>query len=152
MFRAAMSRFPAGVVIVTTRGDNGAPHGFTASSFCSVSLEPPLVLVCLATSANCHAVFSKASEFAVSILRGGQEDLAQRFATKSADKFSGGGFAATPKGLCVVEEALAVVECSVYMRAEAGDHMIILGLVERVGLSDPGMPVVYFNRGFSTLK
>jgi flavin reductase ActVB len=152
LFRAAMSRFPAGVVIVTTLEDNGAPHGFTASSFCSVSLEPPLVLVCLATSADCHPFFAVASQFAVSILRDGQEDLARRFATKSADKFAQGGFVMTQQGSCVVEESLATIECSVYSRSEAGDHLIILGHVEAVRLFDPGIPVVYFDRGFSSLK
>jgi flavin reductase ActVB len=151
-FRAAMSRFPTGVVIVTTRGDGGTPYGFTASSFCSVSLEPPMVLVCLATSANCHPAFAATRDFAVSILRDGQQDLARRFATRSEDKFLVDGFAAGPNGSSVVEEALAVVECSVHARHEAGDHVIILGLVERVRLSEPGMPVVYFDRGFGTLK
>src|SRR5690606_38117209 len=67
-FRDALSRYASGVVIVTTRDRTGTPHGFTATSFCSVSLDPPLVLVCLARSARCHAAFAQTDAFAVSVL------------------------------------------------------------------------------------
>ncbi|MDQ3760611.1 MAG: flavin reductase family protein [Actinomycetota bacterium] len=150
-FRDAMARFPSGVTIVTTHDESGMPQGFTASSFCSVSAEPPLVLVCLAKSANCYPVFAHNDRFAISFLQADHVNLARRFASKSADKFACGGFVRTPRGATVLEEALAVVECSVYSRHEAGDHMIMVGEVEQVLLADRRSPAVYFDRAFSTI-
>ena len=152
-FREAMARFPSGVTIVTTQDESGRPHGFTASSFCSVSAEPPLVLVCLATSANSYPLFARNDHFAISILQADHVDLARRFASKDTDKFAGGGFVRTPRGATVLEDALAVVECSVGRRYEAGDHMIMLGEVEQVSLAETELrrPAVYFDRAFSTI-
>ena len=149
-FRDAMARFPTGVTIVTTHDEDGTPHGFTASSFCSVSLDPPLVLVCLAKSANSFAVFARTGHFAVSVLQAHHAELAHRFATKNADKFSQGRFVNTARGT-VLEEALAVVECSVESRHEVGDHIIMVGRVDAVLLGDMGTPAIYFDRSFSTV-
>lgn len=150
-FREAMARFPSGVTIVTTHDESGHPRGFTASSFCSVSAEPPLVLVCLAKSANSYPLFAHNDRFAISILQADHVDLARRFASKNVDKFASGGFVRTPRGATVLEDALAVVECSVNRRYEAGDHMIMVGEVEQVLLADLRRPAVYFDRTFSTI-
>jgi len=150
-FRDAMARFPSGVTIVTTHDESGRPYGFTASSFCSVSAEPPLVLVCLAKSAYSYPVFARIDRFAISILQTDHVHLARRFASKNVDKFACGGFVRTPRGATVLEEALAVVECSVHNRHEAGDHMILVGEVEQVLLADRRRPAVYFDRAFSTI-
>ncbi|MGH3932189.1 MAG: flavin reductase family protein [Pseudonocardiaceae bacterium] len=150
-FRDAMARFPSGVTIVTTHDESGRPYGFTASSFCSVSAEPPLVLVCLAKSANSYPVFARNGRFAISILQADHVPLARRFASRNVDKFACGGFVRTPRGAIVLEEALAVVECSVHSRHEAGDHMIMVGEVEQVLLADRRPPAVYFDRAFSTI-
>lgn len=149
-FRSALSRLAAGVAVVTTVDADDRPQGFTASSFCSVSLEPPLVLVCLATSANSYPAFSSSPYFAVSVLHDGQAELAARFATKSGDKFARGGFDLTPDGLPVAEEALAVLRCAVHDRYLAGDHLILVGLVldTRPGT---GRPLVYAERAFRRL-
>ncbi|MBF6051291.1 hypothetical protein AF335_07105 [Streptomyces eurocidicus] len=149
-----MARFPSGVAIVTAHDQQGRPHGFTASSLCSLSLDPPLLLVCLATSARCYPVFARSPQFAVSMLRDEHEhtELARRFAGKSPDKFAGGGFVPTPHGGTVVAGALAVVECAVRRRVGAGDHVIILGEAEHVALPEPGgRPAVYVDRGFGSL-
>jgi flavin reductase ActVB len=150
-FRDAMARFATGVAIVTTCDEAGTPYGFTASSFCSVSLVPPLVLVCLARSARSHSVFTRNPNFAISILRSTHAELAQRFASTIPDRFAPGGFSYTPQGSIVLDEALAVVECSVYSRHEAGDHVIMVGEVGQVVLAERGGPAVYFDRGFRTL-
>ncbi|NYF59549.1 flavin reductase family protein [Micromonospora purpureochromogenes] len=150
-YREAMARFPSGVAIVTTHDEDGTPYGFTASSFCSVSLDPPLVLVCLARSANSFPVFQRSRHFAVSFLRSHHVDLAKRFASKSPDKFGAGGFVRTDGGATVLREALAAVECVIDSRHVAGDHVILVGGVQRVVLPDDGSPVVYFDRGFRAL-
>jgi flavin reductase ActVB len=97
-FRQAMSLFPSGVAIVTTSDEECSWWGFTATSFCSLSLHPPLVLVCLATDAQCHPAFSAADSWAVNILPADQSDLALWFATKGVDKFTRGEFVANRHG------------------------------------------------------
>lgn len=149
-FKAALARFASGVTIVTVRDAAGIPHGFTASAFCSVSLDPPLVCVCVAHTARCHGVFALQDEFAVSILRPGHADLALRFATRSPDKFGGGGFRTTETGHVVVADALAVVECGVHGRYEAGDHTMLVAAVRRAEWSD-GEPLLFYDRAFGTL-
>jgi len=150
-FRATMARVPAGVAIVTALAEDGTPYGFTASSFCSVSLEPPLLLVCLARSANSYPVFAGCAQFAISVLRADQSGLALRFASKTADKFANGPFVRTAQGALVVDDAHAVAECTVYDRYDAGDHMILVGEVQHVLVAEKGHPAVYVDRGFREL-
>jgi flavin reductase ActVB len=150
-FRETMSRFASGVTIVTTVDEAGVSWGFTASAFCSLSMDPPLVLVCLDKRADCHPVFLRAERFAVSILRLHHRELAVRFATKGADKFAGGlfrGFGAPP--LPVVLDALGVVLCRTHARYDGGDHTILIGEVEEA-VAGEGKPLVYHNRGFRSL-
>ncbi|MFE6780333.1 flavin reductase family protein [Streptomyces sp. NPDC057702] len=149
-FREAMSLFPSGVVIVTTRGPNGLPRGFTASSFCSVSTDPPLVLVCLANSAESHEAFSHCAEFAVSVLGPQHQAVAERFATRGADKFRGDDLTLTPDRLHTVTGALSVLRCRAYDRHLAGDHTILVGRVTQVDLGR-GTPLVYVRRSFHSL-
>ncbi|RKT74712.1 flavin reductase ActVB [Saccharothrix variisporea] len=146
-FKAALARFPSGVTIVTTRAADGTPHGFTASAFCSVSLDPPLVCVCVAHSARCHPVFAQRDEFAVNFLRPEHADLAMRFASKEEDKFAGGPFRHDDPRLVFVEDALASLECVVHSRYEVGDHTMLVGEVRRAEVA-PGEPLVFYNRAF----
>ncbi|GAA3753987.1 flavin reductase family protein [Micromonospora maritima] len=150
-FRAAMASFPTGVTIVTTRDADGVPYGFTANSFCSVSLEPPLVLVCLARSAHSFPVFAGCERFAVSILQSHHTELARRFASKREDKFAQGRFRRTAGGLTVVDGAAAVLECDRYRQYEAGDHVILIGLVRTAQLAPTRDPVLYVERTFGTV-
>ncbi|GAA2879320.1 actinorhodin polyketide dimerase [Actinoplanes cyaneus] len=150
-FRDAMARFPTGVTIVTTHDEDGVPYGFTASSFCSVSLDPPLVLVCLAKSANSYPVFARTGHFAVSILQAHHADVAHRFASKAADKFASGEFVRTDQDRTVLAGAAAAVECLVASRYDVGDHMIMVGRVDTVLLGDKGTPAIYFDRRFGTV-
>lgn len=151
-FRAAMARFAAGVVVVTTLGDDGVPRGFTASSFCSVSLGPPLILVCLANSADSYAAFTSCGHFAVSVLGTEHKPLAVQFATKGADKFASEGLSRTPGGLPAVAGALAELDCEVHARYPAGDHTILIGRVAGARLGgDAGAPMVYYKQSFRFL-
>ncbi|WP_243710207.1 flavin reductase family protein [Micromonospora sp. KC213] len=147
-FRDAMASFPTGVTIVSTVDDLGFPHGLTASSFCSVSLRPPLVSFCVATSANCYPAFARCERFAVNILRPQHAALALRFASKRPDKFTDSGFRRTPSGLLVFDDALSILECRVYDRYPGGDHSIVVG--EVLGAhTEPGTPLVYVDRTFT---
>ncbi|MFJ9628426.1 flavin reductase family protein [Streptomyces sp. NPDC091280] len=149
-FRAAMARFPSGVVVVTTCCEDGTPRGFTASSFCSVSLEPPMVLVCLANSADSAPSFERCDRFAVSVLAPSHRPLAVRFATKGTDKFASEGLGLSPGGLPTVERALSELDCAAHARHPAGDHTVLIGRVTGVRLGE-GSPMVYYDRGFRTL-
>lgn len=149
-FKAAMSAFASGVTVVTAKDADGRPHGFTASAFCSVSLEPPLVSVCVARSARCHGVFAGCEEFAVSVLGTGQARIATHFASKAEDKFAGMPLRETGTGQVVVDGALAVLDCRVRERHTAGDHTILIGLV-RVVENGRGTPLVFHNRAFHSL-
>ncbi|MFB7911389.1 flavin reductase family protein [Kitasatospora sp. NPDC059146] len=150
-FKDVMARFPTGVTIATTTDRDGTPHGLTISSFCSVSLEPPLVLACVAKSATCHPVFARTGRFAISILHQDQSDLALRFADRTARKFGGGGFLRTDRGNVVVADALATLECTVHSRHDGGDHTILVGEVVGQTLAAEGAPVVYVDRRFAAL-
>lgn len=150
-FREAMARFPTGVVIVTTHDELGTPHGYTASSFCSVSLDPPLLLTCLARTANSFETFMRTSKFAVSILGEDHEREARRFASKNIDKFADVRLTRTAGGSVVLAEALAVVECTVEDRHIAGDHVILIGKVDQTWTSEAGRPAVYCDRAFHKL-
>ncbi|MFJ5259273.1 flavin reductase family protein [Streptomyces sp. NPDC088387] len=149
-FRAAMARFPSGVVVVTTRCHDGTPRGFTASSFCSVSLDPPMILVCLANSADSATSFGGCDRFAVSVLSPVHRPLAERFATKGVDKFGSGGMRLSPDGLPTVERALSELDCVIHARHPAGDHVVLIGRVTGVRLGE-GPPMVYYDRAFRTL-
>jgi flavin reductase ActVB len=147
-FRNALARFASGVTVVTTIDAAGRQTGFTASAFSSLSLSPPLVLVCLEKRADCYPAFMSCTSFAVSVLAAGQTDLALRFAERDIDKFA--GTPASPgeaTGMPLIDGALAHLECRVYNRVDGGDHAIIVGEVLRAAGAG-GDPLLHFNRRF----
>ncbi len=146
-FRDSMSRWVSGVTVVTTAGPDAQPHGFTASSFASVSLAPPLILVCLEETAQCYAAFTGSDWLAVHVLGRDQEHLARRFARKDHDKFSGLGLEAGLAGLPLISGGLATLECRVTERLPAGDHLVLIAEVRRAVVRD-GEPLVYHRRDF----
>ncbi|MGW6730158.1 flavin reductase family protein [Nocardia sp. NPDC055029] len=149
-FKEAMSSFPSGATIVTTTDEDGRWWGFTASSFCSVSLTPPLALTCLAKTAQCYQVFERAEKWVIHFIHPGQNDLAYRFATKGADKFSDAGFESVD-GLPVLPGASAILHCSAHAKPDGGDHLILLGHVDKTHVGDE-IPSIYFRRSFHTLE
>ncbi|MFE7194884.1 flavin reductase family protein [Kitasatospora sp. NPDC057595] len=150
--RSAMARTAAGVVVVTARGSDGTPQGLTATSFCSVSLEPALVLVCVAETAGAYKALAGCEEFAVSVLRHEQSAVATRFATSGAEKFHPADTELTPRDLPAVAGALCQLDCVVDARHPAGDHLILVGEVTAVRLADGGDPLVYAGRSYRTLS
>jgi flavin reductase (DIM6/NTAB) family NADH-FMN oxidoreductase RutF len=150
VFRRACGRFPTGVTIASVIDHQGAPHGLTVSSFTSVSLEPPLVLVALAHSASVMDAFGGARFFAVNILAASQRALSERFALKGHDRFDGLAWHAGETGVPLLQGTLAEIECSIQQRFTAGDHELIVGEMERAAVHD-GEPLIYFRGRYHTL-
>jgi flavin reductase ActVB len=149
-FRTAMRCFAAGVTVVTTRDPDGRPTGLTASAFTSVSLEPPLVLVCVDHAAAAHPSVRTHGWFAVNVLRREQEPLSRRFAASGGDKFTGVPYREGWAHLPVLEGVLAALECRVVATHEAGDHTIFVGRVEGITLGR-GLPLLYFDGDYHSL-
>jgi flavin reductase (DIM6/NTAB) family NADH-FMN oxidoreductase RutF len=149
-FRTALRCFAAGVTVVTTRDREGRPSGLTASAFTSVSLDPPLVLVCVDHAATAHPSFRAHGRFAVNVLRREQEALSRRFAESGGDKFQGVPCHDGRMGLPLLDGALAALECRVVEAHEAGDHTIFIGRVEAASVAG-GRPLVYFHGSYHSL-
>lgn len=149
-FRHALSQFATGVTIVTTRDRSGRPLGLTVNAFCSVSLTPPLVLVCIDRRSEANAGFQETGVFNVSVLAEDQQEISRRFAARGAAKFAGPSLPAGENGVPVVEGAVAVIECRVTAAHSAGDHTIYVGEVTRL-LSRPGRPLLYHSSAYQRI-
>ncbi|BAH39630.1 MAG TPA: flavin reductase [Gemmatimonas aurantiaca] len=150
LFRAVLGRFASGVTVVTTRDANGNPHGMTVSAFSSLSLDPPLVLVCIGNDASTAPVMARAESFAVNVLRDDQEALSRRFASVMSQRFEGIGYHGS-EGDPRLEGVLAWMQCRVVAQHPSGDHVIYVGEVEQAGMSD-GRPLLYYRGGYATLE
>jgi flavin reductase (DIM6/NTAB) family NADH-FMN oxidoreductase RutF len=148
--RRAFGCFVTGVTIVTTLGD-GEPRGFTANSFTSVSLDPPLLLVCVAKSAGSYDIFRRAPSFAVNILHRDQREISATFASPRDDKFSGHRWMAGETGSPLLTECAAWFDCSSHDQIEAGDHMILIGRVLAFSHT-PLTPLGYHRGGYLGLS
>jgi flavin reductase (DIM6/NTAB) family NADH-FMN oxidoreductase RutF len=154
-FKQALSQFATGVTVITTRAESGQLIGITASSFNSVSLNPPLVLWSLATRSASMPVFQANSHYVVNVLAASQLDLCKRFATVKGDRFEGVSHAQGDTGMPVLDGALAWFECHNRSRYEEGDHVIFVGEVERCGVHEQAAdvsPLVFQSGRFHGLK
>jgi flavin reductase ActVB len=147
-FTHAMSRVPAPVSVTTTVDGTGRSWGFTGSSFSSLSLQPPLVLVCLDKSASTHAAFISADRFLVNVLAADQAHVATRFATSGIDRFAAGDMEPCELGLPGLSGALARVACAMHGTLDGGDHSILIGQVEAAHVSTQ-TPLVYCDRSYT---
>lgn len=123
----------------------------TVSAFCSVSLEPPLVLICIEKSASVHQALTTAKGFVVNVLSAKQEQVARRFSIVDIDRFEGVGFTRSPSGYAILEDVLAVIECERVSLCDGGDHTIILGEVEMTR-AEGGTPLLYYRGGYAQLE
>ncbi|PVH28833.1 flavin reductase family protein [Pararhodobacter oceanensis] len=128
-YRRALGSFPTGVTIVTAFDEQGEPWGLTANSFTSVSLDPPIISVCVAKNGRVFPTLAKASTFAVNILADEQRDLAMHFASNTENRFAGTPWQRQGEGAPLFPEAAACLDCVVHERVDAGDHEILLGRV-----------------------
>jgi flavin reductase (DIM6/NTAB) family NADH-FMN oxidoreductase RutF len=146
-FRAAMSRFASGVTVVTAVGSDGTDHGMTVSAFSSLSLTPPLVLVCIDKSATLLPHLLAGESFGISILAAGQSELSRRFADQDAPRFDGVAVTRGSLGVPLLDGAVAHLECRRSAVHEGGDHLIVVGEVLRAR-AFVEEPLVYFHRGY----
>ena len=144
LFKAALSHFASGVTVVTTELD-GAPYGMTVASFASLSLRPPLVLICIEKSVKTHDAIAASKKFGVSILDRSQQDISGRFASKSDDKFS--GVDVVQRSVPLIGGALTTIECNVTEQLPGGDHTIFVGEVVAVEAGE-GAPLVYYRSAY----
>lgn len=153
-FLDIMSNFAAGVTVVTSTHD-GVDHGLTVSAFTSVSLDPPLVLVCIDFRSHSMEPIRAAGGFTVNILREGAGEVAMKFASKDEDKFDDVAVirpTLESAGPGIPEHSYALLECRTVESVAAGDHMIFIGHVEHAVRVGPCSPLVYWQRGFATLE
>ena len=150
-FRTALSRFISGVTVVTTLSNDDRPAGITVSAFSSVSLEPPLVLVCIDKRSSLHNHLSEGRHFAVNILADHQQHVSRRFASRDENRFEGAGYRCGLHGAPLLEDALAYIECRVVHVYPGGDHTIIVGEVESTSVADH-KPLAYFRGDYGSLR
>lgn len=148
--RNAFGAFPTGVTVVTTRQSDGTPRGFTANSFTSVSLDPPMLLICLAKTAHSCQTFTEAPRFAVNILAEDQQEISNLFASHSPDKFTESQWRPGPDGTPLLNETLAWFECTQHRLVDAGDHLILIGTITGFDTVD-GSPLGYHRGGYFSL-
>lgn len=146
-FRSALGCFPTGVCLVTTLGPDGKPEGLTVNSFSSVSLDPPMILWSLARTAASAPVFRDAEYFAVNVLASGDAELSAHFSKPNPDKFAAFSmrFSGGMQGIPLLQGAAATFECHSRHRYYGGDHIILIGNVERYLWCD--QPPLIFSRG-----
>ena len=149
--RDALGCFATGVTVVTTLAPDGSPVGLTANSFTSVSLDPPLLLVCLANSAGSLPAFLSAEHFAVNVLHIGQQPISGRFASKVEDRFAQTDTNVWDSGVPIVRHALAAFECTREAVHDAGDHKILVGRVLRVQFEPRRDPLLFFRGRYRRL-
>jgi flavin reductase (DIM6/NTAB) family NADH-FMN oxidoreductase RutF len=149
-FRRVLSHFTTGVTIVTTCDGDGRPTGLTASAFCSVSLDPPLVLVCVDHKSQSYPALRERGLFAINILHAEQEAISRRFASTRLDKFDGVPHTLSELGLPLVDGAIARLQCSTVSMHVEGDHTIFVGRVERAD-APSGTPLLYFKGKYERL-
>lgn len=150
-FRSVLSRFASGVTVVTAVDVKGVDHGITVSAFCSLSLEPPLVLVCIDHQTVMHGVLGGSSAFAINVLAVDQEDLARKFSDPDNNRFDGTSFTRGDNGAPALTGAAATLECAMMERYEGGDHTIFVGRVETAESSD-APPLLYYRGGYARLE
>lgn len=148
--RNVFGAFATGVTIITTKDADGKPFGLTANSYTSLSLDPPLILVCVDKKVDCYACFEQSKVFAVNFLAEDQEQLSTRFATKGIEKFEGVLTREGRLGVPLLEGAIGYIECKLVNGYEGGDHTIYIGEVQNASASGD-RPLLFFKGKYSRL-
>lgn len=146
-FRQVLGHFPTGVTVITATPDTG-PVGMAVGSFCSVSLDPPLVAFFPAHTSSSWPGIESAGSFCVNILAEDQEDVSRRFASKDTDKFAGVGWKPAGSGAPLLDGVLAWIDCDIDTITDAGDHLCVMGRVRDLDVSHDGAPLLFFRGGY----
>lgn len=149
-FRRACARYATGIAIVTAMGIDSAPHGMTINSFTSVSLEPPLILICVDNRATILPHLLASGTLAINVLDETHRELSVRFARRGEERFLDTEWAVGEFGDPVLADALATFECATRQVVEAGDHQIFLAEARHVHWRE-GRPLLYFDSGYHVL-
>jgi flavin reductase (DIM6/NTAB) family NADH-FMN oxidoreductase RutF/DNA-binding IclR family transcriptional regulator len=147
-FRDVLGHLPSGVVAITGVDAGGEPTGLIVGTFASVSLDPALVAFFIAKSSSSFPKVRDSGSFCANILSARQEPLCRALSTRGGDKFAGVRWAPAPSGSPILEDTVAWVDCSVESITEAGDHLIVLGRVQDLGIENPTIPLLFFQGGF----
>ena len=148
--RRVMGHFATGVTVITSIRSSGEMHGLTANAFTSVSLIPPLLLVCIDKKAESYPCFDESKVFTVNVLAADQEALSRRFAVTGGDKFEGVSYKVGANGAPILDGALAFLECKVTQKIDGGDHTIYIGEIEQAETKE-GKPLLFFRGGYREL-
>jgi 3-hydroxy-9,10-secoandrosta-1,3,5(10)-triene-9,17-dione monooxygenase reductase component len=149
-FRTVLGHFATGVTIITAMND-GEPVGVSANAFTSVSLDPPLVLFCASKSSSTWPKIEAAGKFTVNILNEHQEDVCRVFATKGADRFTRIGWHPSASGNPILHDSLAYIDCTIDQQHDGGDHVIVIGRVQELGITSDAGPLLFYRGGYSHL-
>ena len=153
-FRDAMARFATGITVVTAQARDG-PHGVTINAFASLSLKPPLILICIEHGRYSLEVLESSRVFAANVLADGQEHLSRFFSTDSRPEgphaFDGIPYRRGRLGAPILDGCLAVVECRVTAQFPGGDHTIFIGEVDAAEVFPDRLPLLYYDRGYHRL-
>lgn len=150
-FRDALGRFATGVSVITAAASDGRAVGVTVSSFASLSLEPPLILFCLGLNTDNLEAYASHGAVCINVLAEGQLALSERFAIPGGDKFAGFDHRPGDNGCQVLDGCLVSLECSIVNEYVGGDHLIIVGRVERLHRDGEGKPLLRFRGDYAKL-
>ena len=148
--RRVMGHFATGVTVITSIRTSGELHGLTANAFTSVSLIPPLLLVCIDKNAESYPCFDESRIFTVNVLAADQEAISRKFAVTGGDKFTGVSYRIGANGAPILDGALAYLECRVTEKIDGGDHTIYIGEIEQAETKE-GKPLLFFRGGYREL-
>jgi 4-nitrophenol 2-monooxygenase / 4-nitrocatechol 4-monooxygenase, reductase component len=148
--RRVMGHYATGVTVITTFSKEGKLHGLTANAVSSLSLDPPLLLICVDKKAESYSSFEESGVFTINILADDQEDLSRRFAVSGGEKFEGVAYRRGANGAPILNGALGHLECKLYATYEGGDHTIYLGLIEEAQTRE-AKPLLFFRGGYREL-
>lgn len=150
-FRKALGLFATGVTIVTGVSPQGVPVGVTVNAFTSVSLDPPLVLACLDKNTGCLEAFCEGERFAINILDENQQNLSIMFAGPQEHKFKDRTYETWDSDCPILPGCLVNLECHRVNVFEAGDHVILVGQIERIEYTEDGRPLLYYQSAYDRL-
>ncbi len=151
-FRSALGRFASGITIVTARDADGGDHGMTVSAFCSLSLSPSLVIICIDHDASMHELLLSQPVIGINVLSADQETYSRRFAADETDRFDGIAYTRGENGVVLLEDALAHMECRIIRHHEGGDHTIFVAEIDRAAApANDGRPLLYYRGGYAQL-